>query len=109
VEHTEKRCECGEQHEFPRERPEVQPSQAAEANDHADGCMARHPGFGCTCEQIEFEDRQREVAAVVNSIVHRDELLARAADMIDPDTGPTGFTTEQRLDWLAKWREVTTR
>jgi hypothetical protein len=32
-------------------------------DDHEDQCMARHPGFGCACEQIQFEDRQREVAA----------------------------------------------
>ena len=41
--------------------------------------------------------------------VHERELLARAAEMIDPDSAPTGFTTEQRLDWLAKWREVIAR
>ena len=46
---------------------------------------------------------------LINGRLHERELLARAADMIDPDTGPTGFTTEQRLDWLAQWREVTTR
>jgi hypothetical protein len=34
-----------------------------QGDDHEDQCMARHPGFGCTCEQIQFEDRQREVAA----------------------------------------------
>lgn len=41
--------------------------------------------------------------------VHERELLARAAAFIDPDIAPVGFTTEARLDWLAKWREVVAR
>lgn len=36
--------------------------------------------------------------------VHERELLRRAAAMIDPDTG--NATHEERLDWLAKYREV---
>lgn len=43
-----------------------------QGDDHEDQCMARHPGFGCTCEQIQFEDRQREVAAEQPSY-HRGE------------------------------------
>lgn len=88
--------------------------------------MARHPGFGCTCEQIQFEDRQREVAAEQpcdhNPLtddgcekcvtadaqrIHFVELLDRAAALIDPDAVPP--THEQRLDWLAKWRETVGR
>jgi hypothetical protein len=43
--------------------------------------------------------------------VHERELLARAAEMIDPDSNvPANYPTyEQRIDWLAKWREVVAR
>jgi hypothetical protein len=60
-------------------------------------------GATMLAERVERIDQQ------LAGRIHEQELLARAADMIDPDTGPTGFTTEQRLDWLAKWREVTAR
>jgi hypothetical protein len=61
-------------------------------------------GAAALGQRVEQLDQQ-----LINGRLHERELLARAADMIDPDTGPTGFTTEQRLDWLAKWREVTAR
>jgi hypothetical protein len=54
-------------------------------------------------ERVEQLDQQ-----LINGRLHERELLARAADMIDPDS-LSSYTTEARLDWLAKWREVTTR
>lgn len=41
--------------------------------------------------------------------VRERELLARAAEMVDPDPTVVNPTYEQRLDWLAKWREVVAR
>jgi hypothetical protein len=45
---------------------------------------------------------------LINGRLHEWELLARAADMIDPDrTQPLIY--EEQLDWLSKWREVISR
>lgn len=176
-----------------------------QCDDHEDQCMARHPGFACTCEQLAFEaaaesnpeqlcfavatktgtlvtrdgrplwasrrmwdslpalvtqtipidgappvgslpleadstpdivgrvfevmgflergaaalgqraehleTAAQDMAASLSARVHERELLARAAELIDPDSDtPVELRSyEQRLDWLAKWREVTGR
>jgi hypothetical protein len=53
-------------------------------------------------------NRVEQLDSSLNARIHERELLARAADMIDPDSVSQlgGITHEQRLDWLAKWREV---
>lgn len=62
-------------------------------------------GASALGQRVEQLDQQ-----LINGRLHERELLARAANMIDPDhRGTLEDTTEERLDWLAKWREVTTR
>jgi len=39
-------------------------------------------------------------------VTHERELLRRAAAMIDPEHNPSIGRYEERLDWLAKYREV---
>lgn len=46
------------------------------------------------------------VQKIANRPTHERELLRRAAAMIDDEVQP-GPTYEERLDWLAKYREVT--
>lgn len=51
----------------------------------------------------------QDLSTIVSQRVHIVELLDRAAVIIDPDSGQGGASYEQRLDWLAKWREVVGR
>jgi hypothetical protein len=48
----------------------------------------------------------QDAAASLSARVHERELLQRAAAMIDPDTTES-TSYEARMDWLAKYREVT--
>jgi hypothetical protein len=51
------------------------------------------------------------LSLIISQRIHFVELLDRAAQMVDPDSNvPAGYPTyEQRLDWLAKWRETVGR
>jgi hypothetical protein len=51
------------------------------------------------------------LSLIISQRIHFVELLDRAAAMLDPDSNvPAGYPTyEQRLDWLAKWRETVGR
>lgn len=55
-------------------------------------------------------DGLKDLGLLVSQRIHFVELLDRAAALIDPDAAGSALVTyEQRLDWLAKWREVVGR
>lgn len=51
-------------------------------------------------------NRLERLDSSLNARIHERELLARAAELIDPDGVGFSGMYEARLDWLAKWREV---
>lgn len=53
---------------------------------------------------VQLDEVVRQVA---NRPTHERELLRRAAEMLDWDGGGALPTYEQRLDWLAQYRELT--
>lgn len=63
-------------------------------------------------DQLEEQARKgaeglENLNLIISQRIHFVELLDRAAALIDPDAAPP--THEQRLDWLAKWRETVGR
>lgn len=50
-----------------------------------------------------------DLGTIIGQRIHFVELLDRAATLIDPDAETYGGTHEQRLDWLAKYRETVGR
>jgi len=56
-------------------------------------------------ERVAMLDKVTE--RVAGRPTHERELLARAAELIDPDAAPPSNSYEVHLDWLSKWREVT--
>lgn len=59
-----------------------------------------------TMASQRIETLDQVVQRVAGRPTHERELLRRAAALIDPDLVET-MTYEQRMDWLAKYREVT--
>jgi hypothetical protein len=94
--------------------PDIQPHLNSEGEPCDCGQTPPQPGLvhyrgGGSRVLVDAAERLSAVAEKLdqqlNSRVHERELLRRAAAMIDEDLKPP--TYEERLDWLAKYREVT--
>lgn len=60
-----------------------------------------------TAQSEHITQAAQDAAAALSARVHERLLLERAATLLDEDA--SGPTYEQRLDWLAKYREVIAR